>query len=70
MFSDDTVYVGFLVLSFLFSFLFRKVKHKNVKKWMSTICGIIIILAVSGLHTVHPIICTLVNAILIQVDKR
>lgn len=70
MFSDDTVYVGFLVLSFLFSFLFRKVKHKNVKQWMSTIYGTIIVLQVSGLHIAHPIICTLVNAVLIQVDKR
>lgn len=70
MFSDDTVYVGVLVLSFLFSFLFRKVKHKNFKKWMSTIYGLIIVLTVSGLHIVHPIICTLVNAIFIQVDKR
>lgn len=70
MFSDDHVYVGFLVLSFLFSFLFRKVKHKTVKKWMSTIFGMVIVIAVSGLHIAHPIICTLVNAILIQVDKR
>ncbi|XP_060859646.1 lysophospholipid acyltransferase 7 [Metopolophium dirhodum] len=70
MYSDDTVYVGLLVLSFLFSFLFRKVKHKNVKQWMSTIYGAIIVLTVSGLHIVHPIICTLVNSILIQIDKR
>lgn len=70
MLSDDTVYVGLLVLSFLFSFLFRKVKHKNVKQWLSTITGGIIVLVVSGLHIAHPIICTLVNAIFIQVDKR
>uniref|UniRef100_A0A2S2QMN4 Lysophospholipid acyltransferase 7 n=1 Tax=Sipha flava TaxID=143950 RepID=A0A2S2QMN4_9HEMI len=70
MLSDDTIYVGLLVLSFLFSFLFRKVKHKNVKQWLSTIVGAIIVLAVSGLHIAHPIICTLVNAIFIQFDKR
>jgi len=70
MYSDDTVYVGLLVVSFLFSFLFRKVKHKSVKQWMATVYGVIIILTVSGLHIVHPIICTLVNSILIQIDKR
>ncbi|VVC42300.1 Membrane bound O-acyl transferase, MBOAT [Cinara cedri] len=70
MFSDDTVYVSFLILSFIFSFLFRKVKHKNLKQWMSTIYGMVIILSVSGLYIIHPIICTLVSAILMQVDKR
>ncbi|XP_050528706.1 lysophospholipid acyltransferase 7-like [Daktulosphaira vitifoliae] len=70
MFSDDTVYVGFLVISFLFSFLFRKVKHKNLKQWISTLFGISIVLAVSGFHIFHPIICVLVNSVLIKFDRR
>jgi len=70
MLSDDAVYAAFLFLSFLFSFLFRKVKHKSVKQWMSTIFGAIIVVAVSGIHVLHPIVCTLINAVLIQVDKR
>jgi len=70
MFSDDTVYVAFLFLSFLFSFLFRKVKHKNVRQWTSTVFGAIIVFAVSGVHIVHPIVCTVINAVLIQVDQR
>ncbi|XP_050438805.1 lysophospholipid acyltransferase 7 [Adelges cooleyi] len=70
MYSDDQVYIGFLILSFLFSFLFRKVKHKNIKQWLSTVFGVLIVLSVSGYHVFHPIFCTLVNSILIQVDKR
>jgi len=70
MFSDDTVYVGLLVLSFAFSFIFRKVKNRSIKQWMSTIFGTIIMIAVSGLHVAHPIICTLVNAIFIKINKK
>lgn len=68
--DDDITYVGLLILSFFYSFIFRKVKHKSIKQWMATVYGTFIVLIVSGLHIIHPIICTVVNAILIHVDKR
>ncbi|XP_046398340.1 lysophospholipid acyltransferase 7-like [Ischnura elegans] len=64
--SDDVIYIGLLLLCIVFGHFYRTffedVYHR---KWISTIFGLALIHAVSGNHIIHPILCVLINAVII-----
>ncbi|XP_071444168.1 lysophospholipid acyltransferase 7-like [Hetaerina americana] len=64
---DDSIYLGLLLISIGFGQVIRQIKHLEVKKWISTITGIILVYIVSGVHLIHPILCTLINGFIITI---
>lgn len=68
---DDIVYVCLLFASIGIGYVFRQVEDKESRKWLSSGFGFLLVFIVSGRHILHPIICTLVNAIIIiAADRR
>ncbi|XP_076626544.1 membrane bound O-acyltransferase domain containing farjavit [Colletes latitarsis] len=65
MFWADVIYVGILLFCVFVGSLYRKIEDIYVKQWMCTIMGFILATIVSGSHVIHPIICTLINTIII-----
>lgn len=65
MLLEDIVYLGLLLLSIWFGQYYRKIKDPFTRQWASTLYGLLVVTTVSGSHVVHPIICTLVNAIIV-----
>lgn len=65
MLLEDIVYLGLLLLSIWFGQYYRKIKDPFTRQWVSTLYGLLVVTTVSGSHVVHPIICTLVNAIIV-----
>ncbi|XP_043283396.1 lysophospholipid acyltransferase 7 [Venturia canescens] len=65
MFIDDVIYVGLLLISVAFGSFFREIKNPATKQWVSTALGLTIAFIVSGRHVAHPLICTLVNALIL-----
>lgn len=68
---DDIVYLCLLLASIGFGQVYRRIEHLEIKKWAGTLVGGAVILAVSGWHTLHPLLLTGVNIlILLRVSKR
>lgn len=65
MFIDDVIYVGLLLVSVGVGSFFREIKNPVTKQWVSTALGLSISFIVSGRHVAHPLICTLVNAVIL-----
>ncbi|XP_053998705.1 lysophospholipid acyltransferase 7 [Hylaeus anthracinus] len=65
MFWADAIYVAILVSCVFAGSLYKKVEDVYVKQWISTILGFILATIVSGSHVIHPIISTVINAIII-----
>ena len=65
MLLEDIVYVLILLLSTWFGQYYRKIKDPFAKQWASTLYGLFVVITVSGIHVAHPIVCTLVNAVII-----
>ncbi|KAK7872885.1 hypothetical protein R5R35_006751 [Gryllus longicercus] len=62
---DDVIYLTMLFISIGLGHYFQKITDKNVKKWSATIIGILLVFVVSGRHILHPLVCTLVNALIV-----
>jgi hypothetical protein len=58
----DFIYLGTLVFCIVFGEQLRKFKDVNVRKNVATVLGAAIVFMLSGLHIVHPVFMTLVNA--------
>lgn len=68
---DDIIYLGLLIASIGFGQLYRRISHTETKKWVGTVVGVIVIVIVSGWHTLHPLLLTAANTlILLFVSKR
>ncbi|XP_015595369.1 lysophospholipid acyltransferase 7 isoform X2 [Cephus cinctus] len=62
---DDIIYVSLLLLCIVFGHWYRQIKNRQHRQWVSTILGLTVISIASGYHAIHPIICIVVNAIII-----
>ncbi|OAD53371.1 Lysophospholipid acyltransferase 7 [Eufriesea mexicana] len=62
---SDVIYVALLLFCVFIGFYYRKIEEPHVKKWIGTIIGVIITALVTGRHIFHPLIFTLINAIII-----
>lgn len=68
---DDVVYLSLLFASVAVGYVTRQIEDKESRKWLSSGLGFLLVFIVSGRHILHPIICTLVNAvIIIAADRR
>ncbi|XP_033214251.1 lysophospholipid acyltransferase 7 [Belonocnema kinseyi] len=65
MLLEDIVYVLILLLSTWFGQYYRKIKEPFLKQWASTLYGLFVVTAVSGTHVFHPIVCTLINSVIL-----
>ncbi|XP_063995610.1 lysophospholipid acyltransferase 7 [Diachasmimorpha longicaudata] len=65
MLIDDIIYVIVLLLCIGFGEVFRGFKDANTKQWVSTGFGLLVGFVVSGVHILHPIISTVIAAVLI-----
>lgn len=65
MLIDDIIYVAVLVLCIAFGKVFRDIKDAATKQWVATGFGVLVGFVVSGVHIVHPIICTVITALLL-----
>lgn len=62
---DDIVYLVLLFSCIGFGHFFRNVRNKEVKKWTATIVGFLIVFIASGRHILHPLLCMIVNGVII-----
>ncbi|CAH1395928.1 unnamed protein product [Nezara viridula] len=67
---DDIVYLILLFGSIGFGSFFRSIKNPKDRQNISSLIGFIIVIIVSGRHTVYPLICTLINALIIKCLDR
>ncbi|XP_063223459.1 lysophospholipid acyltransferase 7 isoform X1 [Bacillus rossius redtenbacheri] len=68
--NDDLIYASLLLFSITFGYFIRLFKERELRKWVSTLVGLLLVFVVSGFHIVHPLICTLINAlIIVNMDK-
>ena len=65
MLFDDIVYVGLLLLCIGFGKFYRQIEPLQLKQWIGTIVGLGLVIMVSGKHALHPIITTVVTAIIV-----
>lgn len=68
---NDVVYLLLLFLCIGIGHVFRQIEDKESRKWLSTSLGFLLVFIVSGRHSLHPIICTLINSfIILATDRR
>ena len=68
---DDLIYLGLLAASIGFGYVYRRIEHIEARKWIGTLLGIVVTVVVSGWHTLHPLILTGANVLIITfVSKR
>ncbi|CAG9812635.1 unnamed protein product [Phaedon cochleariae] len=69
--NDDIVYLSLLVLSMVFGLYYRTISNVDSKRKTGAALGLVIVVTVSGIHTLHVLISTLVNTcIILYCDKR
>ena len=66
--SDDVIYGGLLVLSIPLGHAVKTLAgyHRQRKQLVSTLCGVLIVISVSGFHALHSVLSTLVNCLLVK----
>lgn len=67
---DDIIYLSILFSCIGFGHILRKIKDKELQKWVATLFGFLIVFIASGRHILHPIITVLVNAFIIKYVKK
>lgn len=65
MLLDDLIYVGLLLLCISFGKVYREIESPRTRQWVGTTLGLFLVFLVSNTHVLHPLICTLVNALVI-----
>lgn len=65
MLQDDIIYVFVLLFSVFFGCFYRKFKDPCERQWVGTGFGLFLIILVSGSHVVHPLVCLLINAVIV-----
>ncbi|XP_064084909.1 lysophospholipid acyltransferase 7-like isoform X1 [Macrobrachium nipponense] len=67
---DDVIYLGLLIGCIAFGEVYRKVQEPETRKWIGTCVGLVVVLAVSGIHLLHPVFLTITNILILTfVDK-
>ena len=68
--NDDHVYLVMLVFSIIFGGVTRKIQNATLRKWISSVVGLVVIFAVSGSHTIHPIVSFILHVSLINLTPK
>jgi lysophospholipid acyltransferase 7 len=69
--SDDIIYLILLLFAVGFGYVLRQIEDPLQRKWASSVVGFMIMVSVSGSHILHPLVCILVNAlIIVYMDKK
>jgi hypothetical protein len=68
--NDDHIYLGMLFFLIIFGYVTRNIRSANLRKWISSTCGLIVIYVVSGPHTFHPITSFLLHTFLINFSPK
>ncbi|XP_074027578.1 membrane bound O-acyltransferase domain containing farjavit [Leptinotarsa decemlineata] len=68
---DDMIYLSLLFFSMGLGVYYRKISNVENKKKIGAAVGFLIVFIVSGFHTLHVLISTIINAcIILYADKR
>lgn len=68
---DDIVYLCLLFFSIAIGYIYRPIQNIERKKQFGTAIGLVLVLAVSGVHILYNFIFVLINAfIILNVDRR
>lgn len=68
---EDIIYLLLLFFCIFFGKFYRKIENVDTKRTVGSLVGFVIVVVVSGIHTIHLLISTFVNAFLIIYgDKR
>ncbi|CAL4091818.1 unnamed protein product, partial [Meganyctiphanes norvegica] len=59
--TDDIIYVCLLLGTIGFGSIFRKLPSSEVRKWVGSVMGLVMITMVSGIHVLHPLTLTAIN---------
>ncbi|XP_014206154.1 lysophospholipid acyltransferase 7 [Copidosoma floridanum] len=65
MLLDDVIYVCLLLLCIGFGKFYRSIECPRQRQWLGTAFGFGLVACVSGTHIAHPLVCTLVNGLII-----
>ncbi|KAG7210426.1 hypothetical protein KM043_011958 [Ampulex compressa] len=65
MFWSDVIYVALLLFSVAIGPFYQRIENPIRRKWASTAIGLTLVTIVSGSFVLHPLIVTIVNAIII-----
>ncbi|XP_076656148.1 membrane bound O-acyltransferase domain containing farjavit [Halictus rubicundus] len=65
MFWSDVFYVVLLVACVFIGKVYRQIENVQAKQWACTSLGFLLTTIVSGSHVIHPVISTVINAIII-----
>lgn len=69
--SEDIIYLLILCFCILFGLFYKRIENAETKKIVGSIIGFCIVVIVSGFHTLHLLVSTLINGCLILYgDKR
>ncbi|XP_055595422.1 lysophospholipid acyltransferase 7 [Uranotaenia lowii] len=68
--KDDIIYLVLLGSCIGFGQFYKKFHDKEQKKWIGTGFGLLVILSVSGFHTLHMLFCYLVTSLIIIFANR
>lgn len=68
---EDIIYLFLLFFCIGFGYVYRQIEDLEKRKLVGTVVGLFVIFIVSGFHILHPVVTTLVNALIIlYIDKR
>lgn len=68
--TDDIIYLSLLLASIAFGQVYRQLKCPEARKWVGTVVGIGLIVAVSGIHVLHPLFLTGTNILILFYTKK
>lgn len=67
---EDIIYLLLLLFCMVFGAYYRKIENVDTKKNVGTLLGLSIVIIVSGIHTIHLLITTFINAYLILYKNK
>lgn len=65
--KNDIIYVSLLLFSVAVGPYFRRIKDVNLKKWVGSFLGLLLIVIVSGANALHPILSAFIGIIAIKI---
>lgn len=65
--KNDIIYLSLLLFSVAIGPYYRRISDINLKKWVGSLLGIILIIIVSGKNAFHPILSAFIGIITIKV---
>lgn len=68
--KEDVIYLVLLGACIGFGQFYRKFQDPEQKKWIGTAVGMLVVLSVSGFHTLHQLFCYLVTGLIIIYFNR